>query len=139
MIHAILYLVFLILFSANSCDHNSDGNWDGKLIIVNDSNDTILTFLQFNYPDTSLLNENAPELNNMLISPHSSEKIYSSILWEDRIKELNDEHVVMVFITSYDTIKKYNWNDIQTEYSILKRYDLSIPDLDSLGWTITYP
>jgi len=132
-------LVLSILSMTNSCDPNSDGHWDGKLTIVNNSTDTLLAFLQFNYPDTTLLDEDAPELNNTVIAPHSQEKIYSSILWEDRIMKLNSDQMIMIFINSYDTLAKYNWSEIQGDYNILKRYDLSISNLDSLNWTITYP
>ena len=45
---------------------------------------------------------------------------------------------LMFFVFSVDTLDKYSWDEIREGYMVLKRYDLSITDLDSLNWTITY-
>ena len=45
----------------------------------------------------------------------------------------------MFYVFSVDTLEKYSWEEIREGYKILKRYDLSMDDLDSLDWTITYP
>lgn len=134
----LMLLVCLLVCSANSCRKDYDGTWDGKLTIVNNTNDTILSFLQFNYPDTLLIDENAPELNNLIVPPKSSRKHYSSISWEDRIARLNSYETIMIFINSYDTLRKYSWNHIKTEYNILRRYDLHVDSLEKLGWTIMF-
>lgn len=44
-----------------------------------------------------------------------------------------------IFIFSYDTLRKYDWETIRKEYKILKRYDLSLPDLRNLNWKVVYP
>lgn len=46
---------------------------------------------------------------------------------------------LMFFVFSVETLNKYSWEEIREGYMVLKRYDLSITDLDSLDWTITYP
>ena len=89
VIQSFLFSIVILICAANSCDPNEDGHWDGRLTIVNNSNDTIISFLQYNFPDTILLDENAPELNNIIITPNSLGKHYSSIKWEDHISSLN--------------------------------------------------
>jgi len=43
------------------------------------------------------------------------------------------------FILSPDTILKYGWEDVRKNYRILKRYDLSYSDVESLDFKIYYP
>lgn len=139
VIQSFLFSIVILICAANSCDPNEDGHWDGRLTIVNNSNDTIISFLQYNFPDTILLDENAPELNNIIITPNSLGKHYSSIKWEDHISSLNTHKTILIFINSYDTIRKYSWTQIQDDYNILRRYDLTIDSLQKLDWIITYP
>lgn len=90
------------------------------------------------YPDTLLPTE---DLNPFCkrIDPMS---LYKTQLRIETItiKTLFEEKdSLMFFIFSADTLKKYSWDEIREDYKILKRYDLSVVDLDSLNWTITYP
>jgi hypothetical protein len=45
----------------------------------------------------------------------------------------------MVFIFSYDSLSKLPWAKIRDNYMVLKRYDLTLKELDSMNWTINYP
>jgi hypothetical protein len=47
--------------------------------------------------------------------------------------------MLTMFVIHKDTLTKYSFEEIQEEYNILKRFDLSIGDLESQNWTITYP
>jgi hypothetical protein len=47
--------------------------------------------------------------------------------------------VYMVFIFSYDSLSKLPWAKIRDNYMVLKRYDLTLKELDSMNWTINYP
>jgi len=44
-----------------------------------------------------------------------------------------------VYVFSSDTLSKYPWAEVRNKYKVLKRYDLSLYDLNKLDWTITYP
>ena len=44
-----------------------------------------------------------------------------------------------VFIISCDTLNKYGYDVVAKENKILVRYDLSIPDLERMGYNIPYP
>ena len=44
-----------------------------------------------------------------------------------------------VYFFHPDTLAKYPWETIRKEYNILKRYDLSIEDMQLLDYEIAYP
>lgn len=46
---------------------------------------------------------------------------------------------IRIFVFSYDTLMKYDWEVIRSGYKILKRYDLTLKNLKDLNWSITYP
>lgn len=43
------------------------------------------------------------------------------------------------FILNSDTLNKYPWEEIRKDYKILRRYDLSLQDLEYLEYKIYYP
>lgn len=44
-----------------------------------------------------------------------------------------------VFILATDTVEMYDWDIIQKNYNILKRYDVSYEDLNNLNRILYYP
>ncbi len=44
-----------------------------------------------------------------------------------------------VYIFSTDTLKRYSWEEVRSGYKVLRRYNLSLSDLNRLDWTLTYP
>jgi hypothetical protein len=44
-----------------------------------------------------------------------------------------------LFILDADTVKRYTWEEIRSEYKILCRYDLSLKDFKRLKYHIYYP
>lgn len=61
-----------------------------------------------------------------------SEKDWSEVL-------VPPKDTISIFILSKGTVDKYDWEKIRVEYNILKRYDLSLSDLQNNNWMITYP
>jgi hypothetical protein len=57
--------------------------------------------------------------------------------WDEVLVSPKD--TISMFILSKDTLDKYDWAKIRSDYNILKRYDLSLADLQRMNWTITYP
>ena len=56
----------------------------------------------------------------------------------DKVFEKLPSDTLSIFIFSGDTIAIYDWQTIRSNYNVLKRYDLSYQDMESLNWTITY-
>ena len=45
----------------------------------------------------------------------------------------------MYFIYDACILETTPWDTIKAKYIVLKRYDLSLQDLQQMNWTITYP
>jgi hypothetical protein len=88
------------------------------------------------YPDS------LPETNKYITYDISKvlrpgyEHSYSS--WEKYFRTLPYD-TLSLFIFHTDTLNKYSWETIRDDYLILKRYDLSLEDLQASDFTITYP
>ena len=102
----------------------------------------ILKYEMF-YPDTLL-----PPLDTGYVSMDDFHKVlpmksytFHSLLEQTHLKKIPNrkDSLLMFYVFSVDTLEKYSWEEIREGYMVLKRYDLSITDLDSLNWTITYP
>lgn len=102
--------------------------------IQNNSNDTIQFYASYNYPDTSM-EVTKPLLKMVYPSKYSS--LESKKQWDDVLVAPRD--TISIFILSKDTVVKYNWGKIRSDYNVLKRYDLSLDDLKNLSWKVTYP
>ena len=53
--------------------------------------------------------------------------------------EANTGKVLMVFFFDRDTILHYSWEEVRADYKVLRRYDLSLSDLEAMDWTVEYP
>jgi hypothetical protein len=87
------------------------------------------------YPDS------LPETNDYIaydISKVLQPGYESHLNWEKFFQTLPKD-TLSVFIFHTDTLNKYSWKEIRDGYKILKRYDLSLTDLERMNWTITYP
>lgn len=88
------------------------------------------------FPDTTL-----PATNQYLITEIKSGGRYiydSGIEWDEIYSKLPQD-TMSVFIFHTDTLTKYTWREVREGYRVLKRYDLSLQDLEQMNWTITYP
>lgn len=127
----ILVVLSIILCSA-SCEKLVDHAYIIK--IQNNSRDTIQFYESYNYPDTTI-DVIKPRLKMVYPSKYSS--LESKKDWNEVLVSPKD--TLSIFILSKDTVDKYSWDKIRSDYNVLKRYDLSLDDLEKQDWTITYP
>ena len=127
----ILFLLLVVLCSVR-CEKLVDHVYSVK--IQNNTNDTLLFFESYNYPDTSIV-QNKPIL--IRVYPKDYNFLDSMDAWDVVLVPPKD--TLSIFILSKDTVDKYNWELIRSDNNILKRYDLSLNDLKRMNWTITYP
>lgn len=82
------------------------------------------------YPDTLLMNSNAT--TGPILKDHFFGYDFNRLLSKD---------TMCLFILDEDTISKYSWDIIKSDYKILQRYDLRVDDigLRQLNFKITYP
>ncbi len=127
----ILYLMGIILLKA--CEF--PGDTQHYFTINNNTNHVISYYISETYPDTSII-ETQPILK--LVQPNSSRKESSWGTWNERFEQIN-EGKISIFIFHSDTLNKYSWDKIRSEYMVLKRFDLSLEDLKQNNFTINYP
>jgi len=145
-----IFVVLLLLFCISCVDKKKNyEDCHHYMTIINNSDFVIYVSGSFLYPDTvdfatrdmnyipnPLLQ---PELNK--VNPHSKNTdaifLYEDCL-ETRIKsKICPSDTMMVFLFREDSLKANDWKDAPN--FVLKRYDLTIEDLNALNWTITYP
>ena len=93
------------------------------------------------YPDTTI---SFNEENVSIIKAHSHIKINIGTLPIEKYFNNIPSDTLSVFYFHADTISKYSWEEIQQDYNILQRYDLSLEDFKRLSDkngvpVITYP
>ena len=127
----ILVVLSIILCSA-SCENLVDHVYSIK--IQNNTNDTLLFYESYNYPNTSIA-QNKPIL--IRVYPKDYSHLDSNKDWDKVLVPPKD--TISIFILSKDTVDRYSWDKIRIGYNVLKRYDLSLDDLEMLSWSIYYP
>jgi hypothetical protein len=108
------------------------------LSIKNNSGQTISFYVgSFGsvYPDTSLVLSKIP----MQTIPPAEERHWDiSYPFEQFFQHLPKD-TLSVFLFDTDTLNKYDWNTIRSQYKVLKRYDLSLSDLQAKNFVVAYP
>jgi len=130
----------LVLLTACPMERDRD-----LLTVYNNTDHSISFFLadyyseQFGdpiYPDTTL-----SIYREGLILPCvlKDKSIFNEISpLEDTYKRFGTD-TLCFFIFDTDTLSKYDWATIRSDYKILQRYDMSLQDFKRLKNTITYP
>ncbi|MEO6682812.1 MAG: hypothetical protein ABIN48_08285 [Ginsengibacter sp.] len=141
-------LVLLTIVCGSTCRKNKP-DCHPYLFLKNNSQNVISSQSGFDYPDTLV-----SQINIFLGYDSATRKINNgdrySISWGQGScfealfsgggsHELLMSDTLSLFVFSYDTLIKYDWETIRTQYKVLKRYDLSLKDLNQLNWTVTYP
>jgi hypothetical protein len=104
------------------------------IVIQNNTDAHICYYEDYIYPDTLLI-QNKPRL--VMVSPQDYDFLESQKKWEKVLVPPQD--TISIFFIRESVVNTYDWNEISIDYKILKRYDLSLFDLQSLNWTVTYP
>lgn len=129
------FFLFLFILSILSCRDNPLTEKVYSIKVYNNSQKTVTTFYEKNYPDTNLPDQK-PLLSE--IKQNNYTFIDSREKWEEAFSEAPKD-TLSFYILSIDTLSKYPWGIITSQYKILKRYDLSLQDLQNQNWRITYP
>lgn len=86
------------------------------------------------YPDTLLPGAKPPFA---IISPTRQGYYDQSGTWESYF-ELLPADTLSIFIFHADTVAKYPWDIVREEYKVLQRFDLSLEQLKSNNYIVTY-
>lgn len=136
-----IILSILLLQITTSSVTCRKGHGDDRLTIVNNSNKSVYVILQYNYPDTSINDKSWSSLayTHLQVDSGSSTSLWNSIDWEEVIRGKNALSTIMIFVFDLDKVINKPWAQIQSDYDVLKRYDVTIDRLNTLDWKITYP
>ena len=97
------------------------------------------------YPDTLLPKDR--QITGRMLSELISEEILpnSKMIWPPLLYEhhhLGEKlplDTLSVFVLSYDTLRKYGYEDVRVHNRIMVRYDLSYDEVRDMNWTFYYP
>ena len=144
-------IISLVAISFTSC---FIGFWDEApdeqpLWIINNDETTVYYYFSLNpldktcfgggiYPDTTLIQVEKKCLMTRKIEDNNK---YHSYDWsiDYLVKNKLSKDTLSIFFFSVKTVENYSWEEIRQDYKILRRYDLSIQDLQKLGYKIPYP
>ena len=132
-----LTVLFLGIILVSATCSNDNENCHYKVTIVNNSDKVIYFYPSSRYPDTLTLYPNPTTSGNYfkIEKLSSKEDIYHSCV-EGKFSITSK---YMYFIYDAQTLETTPWDTVVKKYMILKRYDLSLEDLQRVNWTITYP
>jgi hypothetical protein len=131
-----IYLILSCLLIVNSSCHKDE---ELRLRVNNVSDKAIYVSWTIDYPDTSLIHTVNPTYNPQIkkVEAHGVQKDYygapSKGLFNDKVDTLS------VFVFDAQVLETTPWDTVKANYLVLKRFDLSLDDLNKLNWIITYP
>ena len=128
--------IFILVLS--SCD-TKNSYFDYRLKVINNSDKTIYAENSAAYPDTSLIFTISPFNHNPdKAAPGETISIVRGGSWEEAFNE-NIHQKLIIFIFDAAIADSTPWETIKKNYLILKRYDLTLKDIDSLNFKVIYP
>jgi hypothetical protein len=133
---AIIGIQFILM--ANSCKEGGS-YYDFRLKVINKSNMTIYAEYTMSPIDTLLQYRQSPFNHSPdKATPNRTISLGRGGSWENAFNEVANQKL-RIFIFDASIVDNTPWDTIKKNYMILKRYDLSLDDLDNMNWTITYP
>ena len=135
MRHSFIFVAIFLVCFVGTCKKNPFVEIVYNIQVENGWIDTTKFYVSNTYPDTSIQNA-MPRLK--FIYPNSYSYYDSKKTFKEVFKTL-PAGPLSIFIISLDAMKKDTCSEIRDSYNILKRYDVSLRDLENLNWTISYP
>jgi hypothetical protein len=77
-----------------------------------------------------------PGQRNIKSHTVTKEALFSRSCFEHQFKTIN---TLYVYVFDAEVVKNTSWDIIARDYLVLKRYDLTLEDLQRLDWKISYP
>jgi len=111
-----------------------------SITIINNSSHSVCFYMaglksQRQFPDTLIFYQKE---ETVPIKSNSSFYIDSRTKWSEIFQQLPVD-TLSIYLFHIDTLESNTWADVQAGYKILKRYDLSLEDLEYLEYKLSYP
>jgi len=133
--------VLAILLLGSTCKKEGE-DCHKTIMFANQIDNTLYVTLSYGYPDTLAIYNN-PSLvpNQYKVLPNETNE--HSLSGRECIElEFNysiPSDTLMVYVFDANVLETIPWETVISDNLILKRYDLSLEDLQDSDWTITYP
>jgi hypothetical protein len=134
----IIFCIAIMLFTAG-CDPH-----DGKLTIVNSTDDTI--FYSLSYDNDSILFYPINQKNGKdnykysdIIQPNSETHELVMDTWEYFINTKCKDSTLRIFFFSKELIETAGKDSIMNHQLFSKREKVKVKDLEKLNWRVTFP
>ena len=130
-------LAAYLVLSSSSCEKFADHTT--SIFFANTSTDTVSVCYTMAFPDTSLKDEC---LSNMVVLVPANSIRFDKKDWSKFIGEEIPGNKVIFFVIPGAVNRMINsdrWPTVRDNYDVLIRYELTVQELDSLGWRVSYP
>lgn len=124
-------IFFICVFFITACNHDLGHKC---IDFYNNSNHNITITYSYVYPDSSL---NKTMILCTKIEPFNKCEGCNRMDFEMDF-DYNKHGILQFFVSDKDTIAKYGVEDYNKNYRILKRFEYTLKDLDSMNWKIIY-
>lgn len=126
-----------------SCEATNTAKCHKIITVVNNTNKSIYIESSDYYPDTESYKLDADPLNNSNTSKVEANKTSKNVLptsgnCHEAIYSSIKSGIMMVYVFDGPTLETKGWDYIKANNLVLKRYDLTLKDLEDMNWTITY-
>ncbi|MCK9618285.1 MAG: hypothetical protein M0R21_10685 [Lentimicrobiaceae bacterium] len=134
-----------ILFISSTCERE-DSDCHKTIQFINNSNKSLYLMGDLYYPDTlDFIHSSSPEPESTIYkvypNKNNTKALRRRVCFEDAFDDGMSipSDTLMVYVFDAEIIEKIPWSSVTHYYLVLKRYDLSLQDLQRMNWTITYP
>ena len=139
----LIILMITSLFLNQACG-DKEKDCHKTITFKNATADTLYVVSSSQYPDTSTFSG----IPNPVLDPNFTKVLpnesNTQVLWrrdciELAFKDLIPSDTMMIYVFDAKVLEGNTWETVKSNYLVLKRYDLSLDDLNRMNWTITYP
>ncbi len=142
--------VCLLIMLNCYCDFESLYKYEKYLYLANNSNHSIN--LHFNnvksldnsnlnkvYPDTLIRNDIENWISGKILTNEKVTPVIGANDWNEFYNTNAPKDTISLFIFHSDTLAKYSWEEVRHGYKVLARYDLSLQDIKTVDFILSYP
>ena len=132
-----IYFLFLgLLLMSSSCNDEKEQ----KLRVQNNSDKTIYYDWSSSYPDSSFQYIGNPTGDPYQCKVNAkSISNYSYLSPNKNYFGSRDMDTMIIFIFDAELIEALSWDSVRSKGLVLKRYFLSLDDLEEMNWIVNYP
>ncbi len=140
-----LIIIFISLITIAGTCRKESATCHTKVSFINRSQNSISVDWNAYYPDTLLGNgfynpSSQAQIHEVLPSETNIDAVSLGVdCFESRFKTQITSGIIMIYVFDKTVLQNNNWDTIKKYNMYLKRYDLSLQDLQNKDWTITYP